>query len=176
MWHPGRTSKGCIIRLDPGLDGHYTRHQEDCLAPLVSRHVGVPIPFVLGAYSLFMPLTDPSTGEMLHIIGLESFIPISAGRGLTARNQYKDVGGFYSGAMYALRDSKGHWRVGEVNGRFQTGNPELVSTYTYALSPFGGQDATSIYFGGYDCNDFPSTDTAWVYRADINTVLAGEAP
>jgi hypothetical protein len=53
--------------------------------------------------------------------------------------------------------------------------PELVSTYTYALSPFGGQDAGRIYLGGYDCNDHPSTDTAWVYRTDGENLLGRPA-
>ena len=102
MWHPGRTSKGCIIRLDLGPDGSYVRHPEECLARLVSKHTGVPTPFILGAYSFFTPLNDPSSGEMLHIIGLEAFVPVSAGRELTAHNQHKDVGGFYAGGLYAL--------------------------------------------------------------------------
>ena len=175
MWHPGRTSKGCIIRLDPEADGSYTRHREACLAPLVSQHIGAPISFILGAYSLFMPLPDPSTGEKLHIIGLESFVPVSAGTELTAQNQRRGQGGFYAGAMYALRDFKGGWHVGEVDGKFQSGMPELVSVYTYALSPFGGQDAERIYLGGYDCNDFPSSNTAWIYRTDLKTLLARQA-
>jgi len=175
MWHPGRTSKGCIMRLDQESDGRYTRHPEECLARLVSQHVGVPIPFILGAYSFFMPVADPSTGEILHIIGLESFVPITAGQELTAHSQRKGLGGMYAGAMYALRDSRGGWRVGEVNGKFQPGMAELVSVYTYALSPFGGQDAERIYLGGYDCNDYPSTDTSWAYRTDLKNLLMRQA-
>jgi poly(A) polymerase len=175
MWHPGKTSKGCIIRLDQEADGHYSRHAEECLARMVSQHVGVPIPFILGAYSFFLPVTDPATGELLHIMGLESFVPIRVGQELTAYNQRNRLGGFYAGAMYALRDSKGDWRVGEVNGMFHPGKPELVSVYTYALSPFGGRDAERIYLGGYDCNDFPSTDTAWVYRTDLKKLLTRPA-
>ena len=81
----------------------------------------------------------------------------------------------YAGAMYALRDAKGGWRVSEVNGRFQPGMPELVSVYTYARSPFGGEDAGRIYLGGYDCNDYPSTDTAWVYRTEVKNLLTRPA-
>ncbi|MBV8456594.1 MAG: hypothetical protein JO122_08265 [Acetobacteraceae bacterium] len=171
MWHPGKTSRGCVIWLDREPDGRYTRHYEECLARLASEHIGVPIPFVLGAYSFFMPVTDPSAGDTLYIAGFEVFVPAAAGRDLTAHNQRKQQGGMYGGAMYALRDAKGGWGVGEVNGRFQPGMSELVSVYTYARSPFGGLDAARIYFGGYDCNDYPSTGTAWVYRTDVENLL-----
>ena len=77
----------------------------------------------------------------------------------------------YAGAMYALREAKGGWRVSEVNGRFRPGMPELVSVYTYARSPFGGRDAGRIYLGGYDCNDYPSTGTTGVHRTDVEKLL-----
>jgi hypothetical protein len=175
MWHPGRTSKGCVIRLDREPDGRYTRHPEECLGRLASQHIGVPTPFILGAYNFFMPVTDPSTSETLHVVGLEAFVPVTAGRELTAHNQRNEQGGMYAGAMYALRDAKGSWRVSEVNGRFQRGMAELISVYAYARSPFGGQDAGRIYLGGYDCNDYPSTDTAWVYRTDVKNLLTRPA-
>ena len=171
MWNPGRTSKGCVVRLDPQPDGSFERHQEECLARLVGRHVGATIPFTAGAYNRFMPITDPASGERLHIVGLESFVPIAAGTGLTAHNQRSAKGGMYAGAMYALRDAQGLWRVGEVNGKFAPGMRELVSVYTYALSPFGGADAGRIYLGGYDPDDFPSTDTAWVSRTELSNLL-----
>ena len=171
MWNPGRTSKGCIIRLDPSPDGSFGRHQEGCLAPLVAQHLGTPIPFTAGAYNAFMPVTDPASGERLYVIGLESFVPITAGTELTAHNQRKAQGGMYAGALYALRDSRGGWRVSEVNGKFTPGMPEPVSVYDYALSPFGGADASRVYLGGYDCDDFPSTDTAWVSRTEVSNLL-----
>ena len=68
-------------------------------------------------------------------------------------------GGMYAGAMYALHDAEGHWGVGEVNGRYKPGQPELVSVYTYALSPFGEEDRYMIYLGGYDPDNYPSTRT-----------------
>ena len=171
MWHPGKTSRGCIIRLDREPDGRYTQHQEECLSRLASKHTGLPASFILGAYSRFMPFTDPANGETLHIAGMEAWVPARASQSFVAHNQRGPQGGPYAGAMYAVRDPRGHWRMGEVNGKFQPGMPELVSTYTYALSPFGGQDAGRIYLGGYDCNDHPSTDTAWVYRTHVENLL-----
>lgn len=130
IWHPGKTSRGCVIRLDREPDGRYTQHQEACLSHLASEHTGLPASFILAAYSRFMPFTDPATGQTLHVVGLEAWVPPSAGTSLVAQNQRTPQGGPYAGAIYAVRDPQGHWRVGEVNGRFQPGMPELVSTYT----------------------------------------------
>jgi hypothetical protein len=177
VWHPGkRASMGCVMRLDPRPDGSYARVKEACLAEQIGRHLGgAPVGYVLGAYSRFMPLVDPQTSERLHLIGLEALIPATAeGRRfeqLTARNMRNDKGGFYAGAMYALRDSRGNWRVGEVNGKYKPGQPELVSVYTYALSPFGEPGGPAIYLGGYDPNNFPSSDTGWVYSTGLASLL-----
>jgi hypothetical protein len=171
IWHPGEASRGCVIRLDRDPDGRYTQHREECLSHLASEHTGLPASFILAAYSRFMPFTDPTTGQTLHVVGLEAWAPPRAGTSLVAQNQRAPQGGPYAGAMYAVHDPQGHWCVGEVNGRIQPGMPELVSTYTYALSPFGGQDAARIYLGGYDCNNHRSTDTAWVYRTDVENLL-----
>jgi hypothetical protein len=73
--------------------------------------------------------------------------------------------------MYALRDVQGRWRVGEVNGKYQPGQPELVSVYDIALSPFGEPGRQTVYFGGYDANFFPSFDTAWVYSTDLANLV-----
>ncbi|MBV8534520.1 MAG: hypothetical protein JO128_02945, partial [Alphaproteobacteria bacterium] len=105
------------------------------------------------------------------LIGLEAFIPATrtgnSWQHLTAHNQRNRNGGFYAGAMYALRDARGGWRIGEVNGDYSAGQPELVSIYTAALSPFGGADARTVYLGGYDPNFFRSTDTGWIYSTSL---------
>jgi hypothetical protein len=177
MWHPGpRSSRGCIVRLDPQPDGSYARVDEACLAPLIGKHIGgAPIGYVAGAYNNFMPLSDPKSGELVHIVGLEAYIPAtSEGRRfeqLTAHNMRTDKGGFYAGGMYGLRDARGQWRIGEVNGKYQPGQPELVSIYTVALSPFGGPGRQTVYLGGYDPDDYPSSDTAWVYSTDLANLV-----
>ncbi len=177
MWHPGkRSSRGCIMRLDPKPDGSYTRVAEGCLAELIGKHIGgAPIGYVAGAYNNFMPLRDPKSGELLHITGIEAYIPAtSEGRRfdqLIAHNMRTNNGGFYAGGMYALRDSRGQWRIGEVNGKYQPGQPELVSIYTVALSPFSEPGRQTVYLGGYDPDDYPSSDTAWVYSVDLANLL-----
>jgi hypothetical protein len=61
--------------------------------------------------------------------------------------------------------------VGEVNGKYQPGQPELVSIYTYALAPFREVDRQTIYLGGHDPNHFPSTDTSWVFSTDLENLV-----
>ena len=56
-------------------------------------------------------------------------------------------------------------------GKFEPGRPELVSIYTYAISPFGGSDVGRIYLGGYDPNNFASTDTAWLASVSLGDLL-----
>jgi hypothetical protein len=178
MWHEGKQSSGCVFRLDLRLDGTYVRVLEACLAGDISRFLdGAPVAFVLGAYSTFLPLRDPSSGELAHVIGLEAFIPATPegrrSQHLTAHNQRNENGGFYAGGLYALRDVQGRWGVGEVNGEYRPGQPELVSIYTYALSPFSGSGRQTIYLGGDDPNHFPSTDMSWVFGTDLAN-LAGK--
>lgn len=175
MWHPGpRSSMGCVERLDPQPDGSYTRVREACLAEQIRTHIGgAPVSYVLGAYNNFMPLRDPKSNEPVYVVGLEARILTDGGRfePLTAHNMRNAESGFYAGAMYALRDAQGRWRVGEVNGKYQPGQPELVSVYDIALSPFGESGRQRIYFAGYDPNFFPSSDTAWVYSTDLANLV-----
>jgi hypothetical protein len=172
VWNRGSHSPGCIFRLDPQPDGSYARVPDACLSDLISRHVdGAPEWYAFGGYSEFTPLSDPTTNQPLHLIGLEAFLTGRASLPMTAGTQRTNNGGFYAGAMYALRDAQGRWRVAEVNGRYQPGLPELVSVYTAALSPFAEAGRRTIYLGGYDPNHHPSTDTAWVYSADLARLL-----
>jgi hypothetical protein len=177
MWHPGkRSSRGCIVRLDPQPDGSYARVAEGCLAQQIGKHIGsAPIAYVAGAYNNFMPLRDPKSGELLHIVGLEAFIPATPeGRRFEpfiAHNMRTDKGGFYAGGMYGLRDARGQWRIGEVNGKYRPGQPELVSIYTVAMSPFSEPGRQTVYLGGYDPDDYPSSDTGWVYSTDLANLV-----
>ena len=176
MWHPGkRSSRGCIVRLDPQPDGAYAHVSEACLAQPIGKHIGgAPIGYVAGAYNNFMPLHDPKSGELLHIVGLEAFISATAeGRRfepVIAHNMRTANGGFYAGGMYGLRDARGQWRIGEVNGTYRPGRPELVSIYTAALSPFVTPGRQTVYLGGYDPDNYPSSDTAWVSSTDLATL------
>ena len=173
-WHAGRLARGCVVRLDPTPEGGWLRHDEVCLADLAAQRLGTPVSFVIGAYNEFLALPTPG-GGITHLAGLQAFVTGREAQALAARNQRNVHGGYYGGALLALRDPAGRWRLAEVDGPFQAGRRELVATYTAARSPFGGADATRLYLGGYDPNFFRSTDTGWVYRTELGRLLGPAA-
>jgi hypothetical protein len=68
-----------------------------------------------------------------------------------------------------IRESHQHYRLKEVNGRWEPGKPKLVAPRTFVVSPFPEDAGKVVYFGGFDCNFFPARDTAWVFRAPLET-------
>ena len=181
LWASGTRSQGCIFRLDPDGAGGYVRKREQCLAPLVSAYLDhAPVPYVEGNYNAMFRVRDPSAQEVVSLIGLAAFVaenPYSPGAKIpTAPNQRKSTGGFYAGALYAIRDAKGRYRIAEVDGPASPSNPALVSVRTFAISPFTEDNGNVIYFAGYDGDDAPSTDTAWIFRADAATALRPNRP
>jgi hypothetical protein len=176
LWAPGSRSQACIFRLDPDGPAAYARKRERCLAPLISAYLGgAKIPYALGAYKNFLAVRDPATNELVHVIGLEAFVaenPVGPGEKIpTAPNQRQKSGGFYAGALYAIRNSKGAYRIGEVDGPATSSKTPLVSVRAYAISPFAEDAGSALYVGGYDADHFPASDTAWIFRASLDTVL-----
>ena len=170
VWAPDGHSKGCVMRLDPDSKGSYTRIQEVCLDKLVSQYLnGNPVYFMISGYNNFLSVKDPASQETNYLIGIEAWI--SGKRFMTT--QRTQGGGYYAGALYAIRDSKGRYLINEVNGRISSSNPPLVATRCYALSPFAADHGEVVYFGGYDCNFSPCSDTAWIFRTSLVNALRG---
>jgi hypothetical protein len=161
-------SQGWIYRLDPDGSGGYRRTQEASLNTLMRNYLaGNPVYSVLGAYNNILPVVDPATNETVYIIGFESLI---------GGQNYPTWGGnesrgWYAGAMYAIRKGNGEYSVKEVNGPGDNDALALESTRAYALSPFAQDYNNVIYFGGHDCNYNPSHNTAWIFRATLDTAL-----
>ena len=168
LWVPGNSSRGVVVRLDPNGSGGYLSTIEVTLSTLVGKYLNTSASFILGAYNNFLPVTDPATGDVDYIIGMEAWIVNKTGLPTVWGNS---GGGMYEGALYAIRDSNGSYKIGEVNGRFPAGNPPLVSIRTYAISPFPSDHGGVIYFGGYDANDHLCLDTAWVFSTTITNAL-----
>ena len=167
----GRT-RGCIYRLDPDGKGGYTRTQEVCLDQLMSDYLnGNPVYYVLPAYNDMFAVVDPATEEIVHLIGFESWI---AGNRYPIRRTNAN-GGFYAGAMYAVRDKNGKYRLAEVNGPSDSCKPVLIATRTFAVSPFDQDNGHTIYFGGFDGNDLISHDTAWIFSTSLENALRKNA-
>jgi len=176
VWNSGSRSQACVYRLDPDGGGGYVRRRERCLAPLVSAYLhGASVPYALGAYNNVLAVRDPATNELVHVIGLEAFVaenPVGSGERIpTAPNQRKATGGFYAGALYAIRSSKGEYRIGEVDRPAASSKPALVSVRAYAISPFPEDRGSAVYFAGYDADWFPSSDTAWIFRTNLATAI-----
>ncbi|HEX2905252.1 MAG TPA: hypothetical protein VHO69_00220 [Phototrophicaceae bacterium] len=166
LWAPGSDPEhGTIMRLDPDGQGGYQQFHEVDTASLLSAYLGTEIVWPIGAYNDFLPVTDPTTGREVYLFGMQTAIPEK-----TALPNYGP--GFYAGALYGIRDSAEQYRVREVNGKFPAGNPPLVSVRTYTLSPFPADQGQVIYFGGFDANYIPNSNTAWVFRTSLANALA----
>ena len=163
MWCPNGQSKGTIFRLDPNLDGTFDRIYETKLSILVEEYLpGTSVNYLLGAYNDFLKIYDPMNNEYYHIVGFESTIQ---------GGSYPSWNGYYSGALFAIRDSSVEYVLEEVNESISFNEPELVATRCYVESPFNDENA--IYFGGFDPNGFLSTNKAWIYKK-IN-ILEGDS-
>ena len=159
MWCPNSQSKGAIFRLDPNSDGSYNRIYETKLSLLVEDYLpGTTVNYLLGAYNDFLKIFNPTDNEYYHIVGFESTIQ---------GGDYPSWNGYYSGALYAIRNSNAEYILEEVNESISLTDSELVATRCYVDSPFNNENA--IYFGGFDPNGFLSTNKAWIYKK-INTL------
>jgi hypothetical protein len=170
----GNKSRGEIYRLDPVKNGKFVRTQEVRLADLMSQYLsGNVVRMVGAAYSDFHAVTDPKSGKTLHLIGFESWIdgqrfPTWGGN---EADSNKAGGGFYAGAVVAIRDAKGNYKLKEVNGRITPKKPPLVATYCFAVSPFKTDNGRVIYFGGLDANGRPAHNLAWIFTAPLADFL-----
>ena len=164
-WAPNEyASIGCIMRLDPDGKGGYTQIQEVFLDKLVRQYLdGIPVDVILAGYNNILPIKDPATQETNYLVGMIAGI---SGKRFPATNN-----GVYAGALYAIRDSKGGYRISEVNGRISSSNPPLVATRCYALSPFKADNGKVIYFGGYDGSFILCSNTAWIFRTNLANAL-----
>jgi hypothetical protein len=118
-----------------------------------------------------LPLMDPGTGRTVHVMGVEARIE-RGGRDKAYRAD--TFYGWYAGGSYLIRESSKDYRLREVNGRWQPGKPKLVAPRTFVVSPFPEDAGRYVYVGGFDANFFPALDTAWVFRAPLETVLGGD--
>jgi len=172
LWCPGDSPCGRVVRLDPNGSGGYNGTTEIDLSDLVSTSLGTTAAVALGAYNNFLPVTDPATGQTDYIIGLQTWV--SAKSGLPTMSWGNSSGGTYEGALYAIRESNGTYRMGQVNGMFPAGNPPLEAVRSYTISPFPSDNGSVIYFGGYDADGHLCLNTAWVFRTTLANAL-GEA-
>ncbi len=149
-----------IIRMDPEEDYAATVELKiDALLEKAWRR-SIRGRSIIAAYSDMVPVTDPATGQTVHLMGVQSKV-----------NGGQTFGEWYPGAAYLIRYPDLSYRVKEVNGRWKPGDPFLVAIRAIALSPFSEDAGQFLYFGGFDANFLDAHDTAWIYRAHVDTVL-----
>jgi hypothetical protein len=154
MWCPDGQSQGIIYRLEPDGVGGFNRIYETKLSLLIGSFLpGASANYVLGAYNEFYEYLDPISNDTSHLVGFEANI---SGGGHPTWN------GYYSGGLFAKRDSNGQYSIEEINGTIGVNDTALVANRCYVSSPFSNEDA--LYFGGFDPNSNTSINMAWVYR------------
>lgn len=159
-----------IIRIDPN-DGHKATVELKIRQLLQKSWKTAVRGSIIAAYSDMMPLKDPASGRTVHIMGVQGRIE----RGDRNKKYRGDTFlGWYAGGSYMIRESDGSYRLKEVNGRWAPGKPKLVAPRAFVISPFPDDAGGCVYFAGFDANFFPALDTAWIFRASIETVLRAE--
>ncbi|MGD1002744.1 MAG: hypothetical protein ABSA67_18805 [Candidatus Brocadiia bacterium] len=152
---------GVVYRIDPSPKLEVTTELD--IHAYFAKAFGVPAlrgP-CLSAYNNFLPVTDPDTGEKVHLFGV--WINPPGGHGT-------DLG---RSAWYLIRHSDGSYGHGRV---FDPDHPRpnpprgLLSTRTIEVSPFPEDKGRTLYFGGYDPANIDSHNTAWIYKAALRPV------
>jgi len=160
MWCPDGQSKGIIFRLDPLETQEFDRVYETKISLLVEDYLpGETVNYLLGAYNEFYSYTDPLTNVQYTMIGVESLIQ---------ENIYPSWNSYYSGGIVFMRSNEGQYSIQEVNGAIDFNDDPLVSVRCYVSSPF--ENETAMYFGGFDPNGHTSTNNAWIYKKNWNTL------
>jgi hypothetical protein len=162
VWTPIGRCRGDIKRLDGVALKETNETTLRALFDTEFKKARANAKFSLGGYNRFFPVKDPRTGKTVHLVGFEQRI--------NASDESIKWNHYYKGALYSIRRDKQHYSSREVNGRWGPSKPVLVAPRAFANSPFKGEENV-IYFGGHDANGNKSTDMAWIFKADVRTVL-----
>ena len=150
----GRKSR--IVRINPRTGAETTDLD---LEGFLDDAWRTRVSYVIGAYNDMARLALPGGGEAL-LIGLEAFIPPAAPQ--PPGHRVLDVNhGLEAGAWFLIRSPGGRYELHEVPPASAPTGSDPVAVRVARASPFPGQ-ATTIYLGGYDANDNPAHDTAWI--------------
>jgi len=156
---------GVVYRIDPARNLEITTELD--IRAYFAKAFGVSAlrgP-CLSAYNNFLAVTEPDTGENVHLLGV--WINHPGGHAT-------DLGG---SAWYLIRHSDGSYGYGCV---FDPNHPRpnpprgLLATRTIEISPFPEDKGRTLYFGGYDCASIESHNTAWIYKGTMRPVESKE--
>lgn len=152
-----------VVRIDP-LDGFRETLELDVI-DFLQRHWGTRPTYAVAAYDDFTPLADPRGGATKLLCGL--------GATYSTQLDTHPADAWVTDAWYLIRDPDGaRYTLGRVEDAEASGAADLVAARTFAASPFA---PGMVYVGGYDPNAKRCRQTAWVFSASAETVLAGWA-
>jgi hypothetical protein len=152
------------VRIDP-RDGSEATELD--LADFLQQRWGMPVSYVIAAYSDMARIRDPAGGEAL-LIGIEAFIPPRAS--ITAGHRLVDVGygRLEAGGWYLMRRVNGHYDLRQLP---KSPGSSLVSVRAIRGSPFA--QTGCVYFAGYDANKMSAHNTAWIIRGPEAAAISG---
>uniref|UniRef100_A0A7S4U9Z5 Uncharacterized protein n=1 Tax=Alexandrium monilatum TaxID=311494 RepID=A0A7S4U9Z5_9DINO len=169
-WNPNASSRSWILRADfeQGEDSPKVV-EETAITQLAKHYLGQgTLSYTLAAYNDIMEA--PWGDGTCHLIGFETVVH---GAGMKSvpldPRQTSAKHGFWAGGGFVVRKGAGDFEVMEVGGPRSSpaqADPALTAVRCYKNSPFP-EEAGTVYFGGYDCNSFPSDDTAWIYKGRL---------
>jgi hypothetical protein len=150
-----------ILRIDPKSGAETT---ELDLEKFIGKEWGTRIAYAIAGFEGMAKAPDPAGGTAL-LIGLETFLapdaPRPAGHAVN--------GDLEAGGWYLVRHGDGHYTLHRIATFLLWSQHPLVAVRDIVASPFAGDDG--VYFAGFDTNDFPAHNGAWIYRADRAVVL-----
>jgi hypothetical protein len=150
--------KSRIVRIDPETGVETTDLDLD---RLLDTSWGTRVTYVIAAYNGMVKGAHSPAGDDL-LIGLEAYIPAASPRppGHTVLDLNHGVEG---GAWFLIRHPGGRYELHQVTANVPGMGQNLVSARTIAASPFPAENG-AFYVGGYDCNEVPAHNTAWIVR------------
>jgi hypothetical protein len=149
---------GVVYRIDPNQNYAVTTELDIRAYFAKAFDVSTMRGPCLSAYNNFLPVTDPDTGEKIHLLGLWINHPAS---------RATDQG---ASAWYLVRHADGTYGHGRVfdPGHARPNSPRgLLATRTIEVSPFPEDKGQVLYLGGFDCANFESHNTAWIYKGTL---------
>lgn len=146
-------NRGQMVRLDPGPQLPYRASMELDIIKQLSDTWGYPASYVVVANSDMTWVRDPQSGERVLFITIQH-------HPAKARND----------AYYYIRRGNGSritYELRRIDNLAVGPNVVLNSTRAIALSPYSSDNGQAIYFGGYDADDNPSHNTAYVLKTNL---------
>jgi hypothetical protein len=148
-----------IYRIEPDemdASGQSKATLELDISSFLTRALATETSFVIAAYNEMTIYPDPTGACPYILMGVEAKTP-----------RYPQTFGkqnFYPYGLYLVRDCKGDYSVRKLRDLAINPEPQLHSVRAIVISPFASDLPGTLYAGGFDANDNPVHNTAWLYK------------